>query len=93
MEYEDIFEKDQIKSAEVILNINLNNQPFESISNINPLKYRQQLVHEYRFENSGEFKIDEYTNISMVLNSPTNRIMENLKIENPLIDEIKFIIQ
>ncbi|HOS16081.1 MAG TPA: hypothetical protein PKX15_03555 [Bacteroidales bacterium] len=92
LKFEDIFTNSPIND-DIILNIDLKNMPFELLVTSSLFSNLQDAMHEYKKEGEGEFEIEiENYDIKLIINNPINRIKENIIVNNPPIDDIKFEI-
>ena len=67
--------------------------PFELLVTSSLFSNLQDAMHEYKKEGEGEFEIEiENYDIKLIINNPINRIKENIIVNNPPIDDIKFEI-
>ena len=85
IESTDIFVNDTITSDDVIVDINMNNINFESNATISLLN---DIVHA-NLDSIGTFQCGD---LILTINSPVNRIKENVMVNNPTINDIKFEI-
>lgn len=88
-EYDDVYSDTPITEGEVIYDVDLDGQEMNTFHISTAGERMQEIVHENRSEN-GQFEI-EGTGVKITLNNPKNHISDNLIVNNPPIDEVKFI--
>lgn len=90
-DFDDIFPSEPIVDDDVILNVNLNGNVFESILRHPMNHYMQQLnqlVHANQSEGEGEFEIVD--NVKLTINRFVNHIEDSIVVQNPPMDDVKF---
>ena len=82
-----------IVNDDVLVNMNLNGQPFGEIlqHHGNTFKQLNDVVHLNRNEEPGEFELGDIA-AKLIINRVVNRIKENLIVKNPTLDDIIFPI-
>ena len=92
-EFDDIYSETPIVNDDVIVNMNLNGQPFGEIlqHHGNTFKQLNDVVHLNRNEEPGEFELGDIA-AKLIINRVVNRIKENLIVKNPTLDDIIFPI-
>lgn len=92
-DFDSIFVSEPITDDDVIINMNLIQQPFGEILNQPHGYYFKEInniIHQSRNESPGDFELGDLA-AKLTINRCVNRIKENIKVENPPLD-IEFII-
>lgn len=85
----DIFIDNPIQHADIILDIDLKNAPFQDISQLNILHSLNDIIHSNKNQGTGTFIISEIDS-QITINNFNNSIQNNLRVFNPSIKDIDF---
>lgn len=88
-EYEDIYSDEPITDDDIIFDVDLKGQTFDTYANDPVFANMQELIHSNRHECPGQFEIDSPP-VKITMNRAVNRIMENLVVKNPPVNDIPF---
>ena len=88
-EYEDIYSEEPITDDDIIFDVDLKGQTFDTYANDPVFANMQELIHSNRHECPGQFEIDSPP-VKITMNRAANRIMVNLVVKNPPVNDIPF---